>query len=216
MTTTNTARRPHVCRLTVQTKKNAAPQPVAFVVALSIDHPTLDGRPTYPSWRTGGTFAAYNQPQRAPSDWVAYQLRSDIDPDTLPANYNRSHFAGVKPYENGRTGETPNPGQIIFRGKGLGELAIRTGTYTDVSVRGQGMTDRPTDGERAFVLASIVPTLADYVAKNRRSLYLAAVDQITEAAAQQLREARERLDKCEAEAARAIADLLKNTPPEAF
>ena len=220
MTTTTTARRPHICRLTVKTTKTAAPQPVAFIILQDADFPYIDGHMPHMSWRNGPTFPTPYPPQppTVAQIFKAYQLRADLEPEDLPADWNRNHLAGYTPYKSAHamTEQKPNPGAIIYRGQTLGELSVEiqhpahlTGPAIWSKVRD---FTNPTPGESAFIKEQIAPALLAFIAANRPSLHAEAVETTAAHVAKLLKDTRERLDELETKAAQALAALEAITP----
>lgn len=143
-------------------------------------------------WRNGGgLFADFNGPAKGIGRRYTCNLMRN---DGAAMQGNRYDLAG---YEG-------SPGTIEYRGRDLGEMEIRIDAngYADIRLRG---FDRATDGERAWINAEIVPHLEQAIETNREALHAEAVEAMRTSMLGRLQDARQQLDKMEAEALAAIA-----------
>lgn len=136
------------------------------------------------AWRNyGGLFGQYNHPAEGiGATYHCYLLAENVE---VPANFNRSHFAG---YEGNR-------GSLTLRGRDLGELTVKLDKWGDsLKVRG---FESPTPTECDFIRAQIVPALKTFVAEHRGALLEQAREKIVRQMHSEISEARERLNELE-------------------
>ena len=190
-------------KITVETKKGESKE-TTWGVWQNTPCPDIEGHSGRLQWRNGGgVFGEYGRPAAGlGASFSAVLLRDGYTEET--AEGNRADYAGFVPYQ--KTEETP--GAIVYRGRSLGETSaeIQPGTFAEVLFRVRGY-DRATGAEAAFLAAQVAPVLLAFAKDNARDLKADAITELCTRMAARVKETRESLDKCEAEACAAIAAL---------
>jgi hypothetical protein len=186
----------------VSTKKGET-QPTRWKIESYFDHPSITGGACL-NWQGAGF--AYN-PDNSPTPYnvTASLLRSDYSPETHQGN--KLDEAGFVPYIYNTT-PPPNPGEVVLRGKGMGEMtahARRTRNET-APVWFQWKGER-TATERDLIRAQIEPALKAYIDSHAAELHAEAVAKWKDACADAIKNARASLIKLETEAAAKAANL---------
>lgn len=171
-------------------------------------YPTLTSHYCSLAWQNAeAIFPQYGASEQRPSLGHTYRvalLRSD---KPAPADLSsRAAYAGYKPYND----REANPGAFELRGASLGEISATVRAdgvpYASWNVRGFSRNEvKP--GERDFLNAQVLPALLAAIDANREQLKREAIEALRAYVAQQLTEAREQLDKLEAEMMAGIAKL---------
>lgn len=177
-------------QLNVTTRKGCT-QLTTWAINQDRAYPGIDGGCSL-RWRNGGgLFADFNGPAKGIGRRYTCNLMRN---DGAAMHGNRYDFAG---YEG-------LPGTIEYRGRDLGEMQIEIDSAHYATIRLRGF-DKPTDGERAWINAEIVPSLERAIEYNREALHAEAVAAMRASMLARLQDAREQLNKMEAEALAAIA-----------
>ena len=187
----------HIAAVTVTTKKGEE-QRTRWLIWLDRVYPCIKGHSAGGlNWEnTESLFPRYGSEARGLAlRYSAAMLRSDYDEES--AQDNRLDYAGAD----------GAPGSLVIRGEDLGELSAEiigaSGTCGGyVSYRARGYNS-PTPGEKNLLQEQVTPALLAYVKANARSLKAEAVAVVKAHFAEELREARERLNWLKVEAKKA-------------
>ncbi len=198
----------HIADITVSTKKGHE-QKTRWHVEQSRPFPDMERG----EWRNSGGLIPQHGSKGKPTignEYRCFLLRADFD--EAQATGNRNDFAGFSPglvYVNGlRALQPENRGPIELRGKSLGEMVITFGNnpeWPDITVRGYG--NRPTESERDWIKAAIVPALRQFIADNNDSLKAQAVAALKKDTAERIASYRADLDKMEKQMGDILAKL---------
>jgi hypothetical protein len=161
----------------ISTKKGES-QPTRWLIVQDHPHPDLEMVCVKPRWRNAeGLFPSYNRPATGIGKRFTCYLLSTTAPESLGADYNRTHFAGF--VIDLRKDPTPNPGAIVLRGKSLGEtqirLTIERGSFRDPDIRVNNGCAYPSRAEREVLAPLIIPPLQAAIMDNLDFLQAAAV-----------------------------------------
>ena len=183
----------HTAEIEVTTKKGHT-QKTRWLVVQERPYPCIRADAGRLNWSNAeGLLGKYgSKPEGLGSRYKCHLLTHEGE---IPADYNRTHFAGYshRPGPYG-TSEVVNPGAIVLRGHDLGEMSVGFGSnpeYPDIKVRGYGS---PTASERDWVKAEIVPALRRFITDNAETLRRDALAAVEKRLAAELEEKRQELE----------------------
>lgn len=190
---------------TVSAKKGDT-QIVRWLVVQNIPYPRINANGGPLCWENDDRqlWDRYQQPAKGIGQNYTCYLLADTCPDPVPADYNRTHFAGYVPCRGYKDPDPkPNGGSVVFRGKTLGECTVKIDStgYVMINV-GDGFT-RPGNAESDFFKDQIVPTIKQFIADNREELRNYALAKLKTNLASEVSEKRKELDKLESQIAEA-------------
>lgn len=173
-------------KFNISTKKGEI-QTVRFLIQQCHPFPSIGGQGGSFKWENcGGLLAAYQSPASGIGrDFSCCLLAGGLA--VPPTDWNRTHLAGYG----------GNGGTITLRGKDIGELSVKISLadyFPRINVRG---FDKPSDCEREFIRAQIVPELEEFIRSNLDDLKAEAVGKIKAEFAKQLADTRQTLDAME-------------------
>lgn len=186
-------------KITITTKKGTT-QETQWLVWQERPYPDIEKGGSW-KWRNADAlFGNFNGPaQGIGRNYKACLLRSDIDKTGIKGD--RTDYAGFTPYRE----TVANPGSIVLFGKDLGETEITIEpNYARIRTRNDKYPNDTLPRERDFIEASILPGIKAFIEANRDALHADAVSEMRAYMAERITEAREAINKLEAEAEAAI------------
>lgn len=189
-----------ILEMAISTKKGEI-QKLRWGIEQEIPYPTLKGHSYNLQWENfGNIFSEYgNKAKGIGEEYRCYLL---IPEGEIPEDYNRTHFAGYIPYPTKEN--KANKGTIIYRGKDIGELEISFNSYNDFYSIKIGCSNSPSKSEREMLENLIVPKLREFVSINKEELRNDAIKRLKERMSNQIKEARESINKAEEQIKEAI------------
>lgn len=188
-------------RINVETKKNCVTQTIWGIRQIA-PNPDFEGTCGTFRWRNAGGLIPRWRPvdMEKPNigqNYVCDLLRNDTEEHDI--NSRCSHAGYVEDVKTGWS----NPGVIVLRGESLGEMSIwfEGNLWPSINVRSHCT---PTDGERNFIKAHVVPYLLEHIERNKTGLKADAIRDLRINVQNRLDGARNRLRQLDDEMTKAI------------